>query len=300
MKYCTSCGEKLNDSAKFCPSCSKKIIEINLEKETPKTGMQKLVSSQTAIINSSELKKINRTIELQNNQTSIVKKSWYVAGFFALVILVAIMDFDSLPIHPSIFFISIFLFLSALVIGFMFRSREKKLQSLITGENLVASWSLTTNEKYKYVNFLFDNEKSKNMGLFLVISVIAVVIFGIFILVIDEGKLAMFLVLIGLIVFLSFFAFGMPFYYRNKNLKNDGIILIGKKFAYINGYFHNWDFPLSGIKNAKIIKHPFYGVHIKYYYTDRTLTNTEELNIPSPENIDLKILITTLKELNAK
>ena len=296
MKFCTNCGAKLTEGAKFCTNCGTKIMDGNNENKITEKKEQLPVSELPNDLTSTELKKLNNAITLKNNQTGIFKKAIYSAIFFGLVILVAIMDFDALPIHPAIVMISIFFLLMSLVIAFMFRSREKKLQSLLSGENLIAAWTLTDNEKRNYVNFLYSNEKSKNMGLLIVISVLAIVIFGIFILVIDEGKLFMFLALIGLLVFVSFFAFGMPYYYRNQNLKNDGKILIGKNFAYINGFFHNWDFPLSGIKKVKVIKEPFYGLYIKYYYTDRTFTNTEELNIPASEWIDLTPLVAVLNK----
>ncbi|SFS60307.1 zinc ribbon domain-containing protein [Lutibacter maritimus] len=296
MKFCTNCGAKLSEETKFCTNCGAKILDVNNENNTGEEKEQTKVSELPNDLTLTELKKLNNAITLKNNQTGIVKKAIYSAIFFGLVILVAIMGFDALPIHPSIVMISIFFLLMSLVIAFMFRSREKKLQSLISGENLIAAWTLTDNEKHNYVNFLYSNEKSKNIGLLIVISVLAIVIFGIFILVIDEGKLFMFLALIGLLVFVSFFAFGMPYYYRNRNLKNDGKILIGKNFAYINGFFHNWDFPLSGIKKVKVIKEPFYGLYIKYYYTDRTFTNTEELNIPASEWIDLSLLVAALNK----
>ena len=104
----------------------------------------------------------------------------------------------------------------------------------------------------------------------------------------------MFFIMLLLIAAIGAFAFGMPNYYKSKNTLGDGHVLIGRKFAYINGYFHNWDFPLSGIKKAIIIHEPFYGIYIKYYYTDRTFTNTEELNIPAPQNIDLQKVINEL------
>jgi len=293
MKYCTNCGKKLNEGIKFCPSCGQKIKNISSEK---KEETLRNISLNTQY----NIEKINKKIVLQNNQTSIVKKSWYTAGFFALVILVAIMDFDGLPIHPAIVMLSIFFFIMAIIIGFMFRSREKKLQTLISGENLVAEWTLTNNQKNEFANHLFKNEFSKNKIILFSISTIAIIIFGVFILVIDEGKLAMFLVLVGLLLFLSIVAFGMPLYYKMKNAKGDGNILIGGKFAYINGYFHNWDFPLSGFKKIKIIETPFYGINLIYYYTDRTLNHSEELFIPSPNEIDLNNLVTTLKNLNAK
>ncbi len=298
MKYCTNCGEKLKEGAKFCTKCGEKVVAEISEKEAPKSNTKKLVSSQISTIKKSEIDKINRKITLQNNQTSIVKKSWYAAGFFLLIIIVAIMDFDSLPIHPAIVLLSVFFFISSLVIGFMFRSREEKLQSLISGESLLAGWTLNETQKKAYVNYLFDNEKSKNTAIFLSIAVIAAVVFGIFILVIDEGKFAMFMVFIGLLVFLSFFAFGMPRYYKYQNSKNDGNILIGGKFAYINGYFHNWDFVLSGLSKVRIIDEPFYGIGLVYYYTDRTFRHSEELFIPANEGENLEKLITDLEEKN--
>lgn len=299
MKYCTNCGEKLNDGAGFCTNCGERTIADKNNNEATKAPTKKPASGQISNVVQSRIDNINQKITLENNQTSVVKKAWYSASFFMLIIVLAILDLDMLPIHPSVVMISIFFLMASLIIGYMFRSREKKLQSLITGENLLASWTLNKTQKDAYVTYLFEHEKGKNSAIFIVISVMAIIIFGIFILVIDEGKLAMFLVLLGLLVFLSFFAFGMPWYYRYQNSKNDGMVLIGAKFAYINGYFHNWDFILSGLSKVKIMKTPFYGINLVYYYTDRTLTNTEELFIPANEEDALDELVSILKKKNA-
>ncbi|WP_456464052.1 zinc-ribbon domain-containing protein [Lutibacter sp.] len=288
--YCPNCGEKLNNNVEFCTNCGNK-IQISSEENLQKEKIMTAPSNPHAVIH-----KINKKITIENNQTSITKKLWYAAGFFLLIIFIALTEI--IEIHPAIFFLSFFFFISSVIIGFMFRSREKKLQTLITGKNLVAEWTLTKEQKKSYVNYLFKHESGKNLIILFSIGSIAVVVFGLFILFIDEGKLAMFFVLIGLIVFLSLVAFGMPYYYKIKNTKGDGNILIGAKYAYINGYFHNWDFPLSGLKKIKIIKDPFYGINLVYYYTDRTLSHSEELFIPAPKDVDLKKLIVTLKELN--
>lgn len=294
MKYCTDCGQKLDDDAKFCTSCGAKITDVVIKKEVIKTIEKKSDTDDVSMLKTKEISTINKKIELKNSQSSIVKKFWYAAAFFAFIIILAFMDLDVLPIHPAIAFVSFFLFVSSIVIAFMFRSREKKLQSLITGENLIASWKLNSEEKSQYVNYLFQNEKTNNMGIFIVTTVLIIIIFGAFIIFIDEGKAAMFFIMLGLIAFIALFAFGMPFYYKHQNSKNDGNILIGKNYAYINGYFHNWDFILSGIKKAKVINTPFHGLYIKYYYTDRTLTNIEELNIPAPQHINLQKVVALL------
>jgi hypothetical protein len=182
----------------------------------------------------------------------------------------------------------------------MFRGRSKKLQSLITGDNLLAEWTLSPEMKERYIHYFFHEERGKNFAILTVISVMAVIIFGLFILFIDEGKLFMLGVLAALILFLSLFAFGMPYYYRYTNRKGDGKVLIGAKYAYVNGYFHNWDFPLSGLSRVKVMKKPFYGINLVYYYTDRTLRHSEALFIPANEDMDLESLVESMKELNKK
>ena len=294
MKYCPNCGSKLTTDVKFCPSCGEK-IENSQSKNASETPKKIIVKSSSA---QSVFSKINKKIEIQNNQSSITKKLWYAAAFFLLIIIIAFMEI--VEIHPSIIFISFFLFISSVIIGFMFRSREAKLQKLISGENLLAEWTLSDAQKKNYANYLFEHEISKNKIILFLIAGIAAVVFGIFILVIDEGKLFMFLVFIGLVIFLSIFAFGMPYYYKMKNTKADGHILIGAKYAYINGFFHNWDFLLSGLSRVKIITEPFYGINLVYYYTDRTFTHSEELFIPANEGTDLEELVETLKIMNTK
>ena len=297
MKYCINCGAKLPDNAKFCTNCGGKVVKEKIENAIQKKNAAN-DNNHKPDISGKLINKINKKIDLKNNQTSIVRNSWYVAGFFALVIILAFSEI--IEIHPAIVMISIFFFVVSLIIGFMFRSRERKLQKLISGESLIAQWTLTTEQKKQYVKHLFNQEVGKNQIVLFSISFIAIIVFGLFILFIDEGKLAMLGVLVGLIVFLAIFAYGMPYYYRYKNNKGDGQILIGAKYAYINGYFHNWDFPLSGITKVKIIKEPFYGLKLVYYYTDRTLSHSEELVIPANQDIDLKELIRNLKSSNKK
>lgn len=299
MKYCTSCGEKLNDSAKFCTNCGEKIIDDKKKNEAPKPITKKPASSQISSVVKSRIDSINQKITLENNQSSVVKKAWYSAAFFILIIILAFLDLDMLPIHPAVVMISIFFLMASLITGYMFRSRENKLQNLISGEHLLAEWTLSTEQKKEYAHYLFKQKVGKNIFILYSIVAVAVVVFGIFILVIDEGKFAMFMVFIGLIMFLSFFAFGMPYYYKMKNSNGNGQILIGAKYAYINGYFHNWDFPLSGLSKVKIINEPFYGIHLTYSYIDLTLKHSEDLIIPANKEVDLEGLTTKLKAFEA-
>ena len=287
-------------NAKFCTNCGN-TIEVHIQDNTqPKKSAEAIIKPKEAIKFTNDFSKINSEISGENSRVNISKIAKYITGVFLLIVILAFIDLDMLPIHPALAFISFFIVLSSIVIGYMFKSREEKMQTLITGENLLAEWTLTNEQKENYSTYLFENEKNKNKFILYSIAAIAIVVFGIFILVIDEGKLFMFLILIGLILFLASFAYGMPFYYKRSNLKGDGKILIGAKYAYINGYFHNWDFPFSGLKKIQQIETPFNGINFVYYYTDRTLSHSEELFIPVSEDIDVAELISTLKELNSK
>lgn len=285
--FCSNCGQPFTLKENYCKSCGMKISQI-----------QDIESNERSDKESLNLDKFNQKINVKNTQKSTVYKSLIVAVVAFFIAVLPFFENNPMTGLWGIAFIGFFIFLAALIVAFIFNSRAKKLQSLLTGENIVASWILSSDEKIAYVNHLYESEKAKNKGIFWITTVLIVVIFGIFILVIDEGKVAMFMVMLILIGFIAAFAFGMPNYYKSKNSNADGQILIGKKFAYINGFFHNWDFPLSGLKNVKIINEPFYGIHLTYYYTDRTWTNTESINIPASAVVDLKEVISNLKIAN--
>lgn len=244
------------------------------------------------------IQQINQIFELKNNQMTVSKRAWWIAGFSFVLCILPFQSWSPLAGAWALAFISFFVFLVSVVIGFMLRSRGKKLQKLISKEDLLASWQMKDAQKKAFVSYLFEQEIGKNTLILFIISLFAIIIFGLFILFIDDGKLFMFAVLIGLIVFLSAFAFGMPYYYRYKNNKGNGWILLGKKYAYINGYFHNWDFPLSGLRQVKEMKAPFRGIQMTYYYTDATLKHHYTLNIPVPEEIDIDELIYKLKNID--
>ena len=297
INYCPNCGVKLEREVKFCSKCGTEISAPQSSKsDKPKDNTAKEASSKK----NDDFNAINKQLGLENNQETIVKRSYIITAVFGILTILPFMEWSPIAGVWAIAFVSFFLFISSLIIMWMFRGRSERLQTLISGENLLAEWTLSPEQKENYINYFYEQEKGKNMGILFSLSFIAMIVFGIFILVIDEGKLAMLGVLVGLIIFLSFFAFVMPLYYRNSKKKGDGRILIGAKYAYINGYFHNWDFILSGLSRIKIIHEPFYGINLVYYYTDRTLQHSEEIFIPANEDVDLEGLIASMKELNPK
>ena len=230
MNQCDYCGNELKPGAKFCTQCGKKV-------EPKKVSKKKLDKKIRTVVNKTNeelFMNINNNIRLNNSQTKIVKRFSFLAFVCGLILILAMADLDSFHIHPAVTFVSIFLMLVFIAIAYMFRSREKKLQTLITGENLIAHWTLTNDEKYQYSNYLYQKEKAENLSKWILLSILFLVVFGITILIIEEAKLAIFFIMTGFICFFAFIAFIMPVYYRNKNMRADGEILIGQKFAYVN------------------------------------------------------------------
>lgn len=313
-KFCYNCGKELAGNEKFCGHCGARqetetgaVIKGQPEETPPGVKNEPTNDlSQTDSAFSSEKKttlprqefdygQINKNLKVKNSQSRIVRGALWVTLAAVAVVAATILEGSPLYKMHVLSFIACFIALSGLVTAWIFRLRAKKLATLISGENVVAAWQLSREEKSAYAGYLFSFERSKNLGILGIITFLIVVIFGLFILFIDEAKGAMALVALGLILLLSLFALGMPVYYRQRNLAGDGIILIGRKFAYVNGFFHNWDFPLSGIQKVKPIEKPFHGLYLQYYYYDRTLKNTEELHIPAPPAIDLRELARLLK-----
>ena len=295
-RICKNCGSQLATENYFCPNCGIKQPEYSSEEVETKEAHGQIQERRDTTEGDFDLQKINGKLKVKNSQQKAVVISLIVS--LTGVILTYLTFTEGNPLYKAyaVTLISIFIVLAGLIAAFILRSRAKKMKTLISGENVIASWQLSHQKKKEYANFLFQNEKEKNKAIIWITSVLIVVVFGIFILVIDEGKGVMFLVMIALIAIIAAFAFAMPAYYRNKNLNGDGVVLIGLKFAYINGFFHNWDFPLSGIQKVKTIEKPFHGLYINYYYFDRTLKNSEELNIPASPDLDLEHIVSLLKE----
>jgi len=287
---CTRCGESLSVDDEFCYACGAMQGYVGNFQHTIHLDL-KHIEDPTI-----DFKKINRQIHIKNSQRKAVVISSLISLFTALLVILTFIDGSYIYQIYALRFIGIFVLISGIIVSFVFNSRAKKLDKLINGENIVASWQLNEKQKEDFVSLLYQNEQAKNKSLFILTTVLIIVIFGAFALLMDEGGIAMFAIMIILIIFLAVFAFGMPAYYRVKNNKGEGLVLIGKNYAYLNGFFHNWDFPMSGIQKIKLIEKPFRGIYIQYYYYDRTLKHTEELTIPAPDYVDLAALVKTLRK----
>ena len=242
---------------------------------------------------------MNEPAKLKNSQKRISNVFWILMVVFDLLMVLPFCDGNPASGFWALALISIFLSLSSCVVAVIFLSRARKMDKLLAGEGLLARWELDDEALHVYVTNQKMESSEKNKAIMWLIAVFFGLITLLFLFFLDSDESAGFLLIMGSIVLIVFGASRFfPWYYHHQNLKGDRQVLIGSKYAYINGYFHNWDFPLSGLRKIAASTKPFYGLHITYYYTDRTLKHTHDLKIPAPAGMNLLPVIERIRKGN--
>ncbi len=247
------------------------------------------------------LTKKGNNFQLENSQKKTANTFWFLALVFVLPTLLPHFEKNPLTGIWGISFLGFFFTISCVAIAFIFKKRAKKMNHLIDGSKLLFEWKLDDDLHKQYVTQLWRSRKGESKLQIRVISIFFVIVSIPFLFILEGKEMMTFLsIFLGIWFIIAVSANFFPWYYKMKNLKGDKQILIGKNYAYINGYFHNWDFPLSGMEKIKAIQKPFVGIELIYYYTDRTLKHSHKLQIPTPKNLDNKEIAEKLLQLSKK
>ncbi len=239
--------------------------------------------------------------KIKNRQNTTVRIFGILTILAVFMTVLPFVEENPLTGIWALAFLGFFFSITFFIISLIFRNRAKKMDKLKTGEKLLVHLVLDSEMIKKYAQTLREESKEKNKAIMWVIGILFLIVTLIFLFFIEKDERGAFLLIIGSIVLIVFAASRFfPWYYYRRNLKGDGQILIGEKYAYFNGYFHNWDYPLSGLSKVKSIKTPFHGIYLAYYYTDRTWQHTHEIKFPVPEDFDPSPIIQRLKSTNKK
>lgn len=236
---------------------------------------------------------------IKNKQDVIVRrfKILTVTGIF--LTLLPLIDGHFLTGRWALTLLGLFTAISSYVVVKIFSKRSLKMRDLKSGRKLLAHTELDGKLLQQYAKTLHESAREKNKALIWIMGGLFTIISIPFLFFLKKDEMFGFVGILGSIFLVIFIASKFfPWYYYRKNLNGDRQILIGEKYAYINGYFHNWDFPLSGLTEVKIINNPFHGIQLTYYYTDRTFRNAHEIKLPVPDNFDSKSIIENLKKAN--
>lgn len=236
---------------------------------------------------------------LPNSQKRIAVNCWLLALLCGAITGGVFVDGTPLSGIWALGLIGIFLTISAIICGCIFTSRARKLDNLLSGTEVLAGWKMDEQMARGYAMLQQTESSAKNSAIMLLVTILFVVITILFLFFLEsDERLGFVAIMAGLLAVVFAASRFFPWYYHRRNLQGDRRVLIGAKYAYINGYLHNWDFPLSGLKEAKTITTPFNGLNLIYFTTDRTFKHNHELKIPVPEDVDLKHLIAQLRAAN--
>ncbi len=246
------------------------------------------------------MEQINQiSLKIKNRQRSTARIFLFLMVVSAILAYAPFIEGNYLSGAWALAFVSIFLTVSFFVLTLMFGRRARKMDTLKSGEKLLVHLELSHEMLQNYANEQKRYLKDRNTALMWIVGIFFAIIGGVMLFFLEDDERAGFALIILSIVALIFFVSKFfPWYFYRKNLKGDKQIMIGEKYAYFNGYFHNWDYPLSGLSTVKEIKKPFYGIHLVYYYTDLTWRHTHEIKIPLPEDFNSKPIISHLKLAN--
>lgn len=236
--------------------------------------------------------------KIKNRQAKAARNSIVFAFVSAILVVLPFYEGNPLSDLWGITFIALCSLITSLIVAMMYNNRSKKMKSLLNLSKLLAGWDMDQEMKNSYVAELSREIYSRSKMLLWVISgffLFFVVLFLFF----TGDDWPLFLAIMGsayLVIFIA--GISAPPYYTSRNKRGDGHVLIAAKYIYINGFFHNWDFPLSGLESIKPIKEPFHGIELIYYYTVRHTVQTQEIRIPIPDFIDSEKLIAQIKSEN--
>ena len=237
---------------------------------------------------------INEFPNTENRQAKAARNSLIVAALSAVLMVLPFYEGNPLSDLWGISFIALCSLITCLIVALMYGKRSKKMKTLLDKSELLAGWDMDREMKEIYVAEFRREIYSRSKMLLWVISGFFV-FFTVLFLFIVKDDWPVFVGIMGS-SYLVILAAGLlaPPYYTSRNRKADGHVLVGAKYIYINGYFHNWDFPLSGLTSIKPIEKPFRGIELIYFYTVRRNVQTQDIRIPVPEVIDSEKLIAQI------
>lgn len=234
--------------------------------------------------------------KIKNKQKIIARKAWMMAILFSILTLLPFFGNTCLAGSWWLSFVAFFLTLAGIVTALIFGSRSRKMKKLLNREQLIAQWQLDRESLKSFADENFRIQQNRNKVLLRITGVFFALVTIIFLFFLDKDERLFFLgIMFSVFLIVLAFALLMPHWYRYCNKKGNGAVLIGKKYLYLNGTFHNWDFPMSRFEKAEETVTPFRGIILAYRYTDRTGSHRCELKIPVPVNVDIKMLIRQIK-----
>ncbi|MGB3005274.1 MAG: zinc ribbon domain-containing protein [Chitinophagaceae bacterium] len=233
MNLCPHCGYPLQAGTSYCTNCGKKIVS-----EDNNTSINKMTS--TIVSEGTERHSTPAaTFSRKNSQRKIVNL-WLVLTvvFLFLVFLPSLIGLDGMKGGYALSFVSGFMVIMSIIIVFIYRSRAKQLDKILSGEGLVAVWKYTTDEWINFTKADFEEEKKAKNFMFKLVSVIAIII-GIILWLLMKDIL-IFYISLGVIPLVAIPAWLAPRMRYKKLLRSEPEAIIAQNGLIVGKMFHLW------------------------------------------------------------
>jgi len=150
----------------------------------------------------------------------------------------------------ALMFFAIIIFFSGMISAIIFQRLAGNLNRLVAGEGLLAHWTYSQDEWFRYTEAEHIRDRKDKWALFRLISIIGVVV-GIVFVIFKHDALPVILVVIpGLIAIIAVTAaLSISSTYR-MNLAHPGEVYIGKSGALLGKAFHYWKLPTAYLQTA--------------------------------------------------
>ena len=236
---------------------------------------------------------------IKNRQKRIYQVFLALTVIFTVLIFVVIGFFDSFgDSAPPILFLSFFLGIVCLVCTIIFLKRSREIDHALKDQSYIVQWDYTAGTWKAFMEKEDDFRTGERKVAFVFLTVITVIIFMMFVIFVEEeAKLAMFLVMLGLILLYAMAAFIVPWFIRKLRKPEDVSVLILPRGVLLNKQFHSWDFPLSKLASASYEKKPFQHLEIVYDFVDRTGPRSYTINVPIPDGVNEQKVQSVIEDL---
>ncbi len=229
---------------------------------------------------------LNRLPELTKilDRQITIARVWLFLAIFCIVGVCAVI-FSEMNIAEgggAIIFIGSFLSLTSIIVFFYYRKRAGQLSRILSGEDVLAKWEYDLFFWQNFVDKYLQNYLSMNKSTFLLVSVIIVIIFGIFMIADPEVADTMGIIGLGLIALVTIVAYISPKISAKNLLKSRPIAIIGNNCILIGKQFHSWGTFGNRLENAKISKEETEMLEVQYSYRTKYGRTTVTVLVPIP------------------
>ena len=213
-----------------------------------------------------------------------------VGGF--LILLPILTGMDMMGGGYALQFAGLFLVLSGLVTAAIFGQRAARLNSILSGKDLLAHWIYDLAQVEKLAQQDRQETRRENLSLFLVIAgfmLACIIFFTVYGYATGEGdNMPLFIALmVGALLIVAVFAFGMPYIQYRRTVRSSHEAIIASNGLYVNGAVHIWNAPLAALDGVSLVEDGGEArlvFHLRYRMgIAATETYTVEVPVPAGE-----------------